>query len=103
MSIHLETAHLWLRHVARLWDEGRREEAQLAGSRARHLVEHLAEETIQHAIRACGARSLIRPSPLERILRDLSFYIRHDNDDQVLATIGKAVLGQPFDVSFYKP
>jgi alkylation response protein AidB-like acyl-CoA dehydrogenase len=103
MSIHLETAHLWLRHVARLWDDGRREEAQLAGSRARHLVEHLAEETVHHAIRACGARSLIRPSPLERILRDLTFYIRHDNDDQVLATIGKAVLGQPFDVSFYKP
>jgi alkylation response protein AidB-like acyl-CoA dehydrogenase len=103
MSIHLETAHLWLRHVARLWDEGRREEAQLAGSRARHLVEHLAEETVHHAIRACGARALIRPSPLERILRDLTFYIRHDNDDQVLATIGKAVLGQPFDLSFYKP
>jgi len=103
MSIHLETAHLWLRHVARLWDEGRREEAQLAGSRARHLVEHLAEETVHHAIRACGARALIRPSPLERILRDLTFYIRHDNDDQVLATIGKAVFGQPFDVSFYKP
>ena len=92
MSIHLETAHLWLRHVARLWDEGRREEAQLAGSRVRHIVEHLAEETVQHAIRACGARSLIRPSPLERILRDLTFYIRHDNDDQVLATIGKAAL-----------
>ncbi len=103
MSIHLETAHLWLRHVAGLWDADRREEAQLAGSRARHLVEHLAEETVHHAIRACGARSLLRPSPVERILRDLSFYIRHDNDDQVLATIGKAVLGQPFDVSFYKP
>jgi alkylation response protein AidB-like acyl-CoA dehydrogenase len=103
MSIHLETAHLWLRHVARLWDEGKRGEAQLAGSRVRHLVEHLAEETVQHAIRACGARSLLRPSPLERILRDLTFYLRHDNDDQVLATIGKALLGQPFDPSFYKP
>jgi alkylation response protein AidB-like acyl-CoA dehydrogenase len=103
MSIHVETGHLWLRHVARLWDEGRREEAQLAASRVRHLVEHLAEETVQHAIRACGARSLIRPSPLELILRDLSFYIRHDNDDQVLATIGRAVMGQPFDASFYKP
>ena len=103
MSIDVETGHLWLRHVARLWDEDRREEAQLAASRVRHLMEHLAEETVQHAVRACGARSLIRPSPLERILRDLSFYIRHDNDDQVLATIGRAVLGQPFDASFYKP
>ena len=34
---------------------------------------------------------------------DLTFYIRHDNDDQVLATIGRAALGLPFDASFYKP
>ena len=103
MSIHVETGHLWLRHVAGLWDAGRREEAQIAGSRVRHVVEHLAQETVDHAIRACGARSLIRPSPLERILRDLTFYLRHDNDDQVLATVGRAALGLPFDLSFYKP
>jgi alkylation response protein AidB-like acyl-CoA dehydrogenase len=103
MSIALDTGHLWLRHVAGLWDTGRREEAQIAGSRVRHVVEHLAQETVENSIRACGARALIRPSPIERILRDLSFYIRHDNDDQVLATIGRAVLGQPFDASFYKP
>ena len=103
MSIHVETAHLWLRHVARMWDDGRRQEAQLAGSRARHLIEHLAEETVGHAIRACGARMLMRPNPVERIYRDLSLYIRHDNDDHILATIGKALLGQGFDPSFYKP
>jgi alkylation response protein AidB-like acyl-CoA dehydrogenase len=103
MSIHVETAHLWLRHVARLWDDGRRQEAQLAGSRARHLIEHLAEETVGHAIRACGARMLMRSNPVERIYRDLSLYIRHDNDDHILATIGKALLGQEFDPSFYKP
>jgi len=103
MSIAIETGHLWLRHVAGLWDAGRREEAQVAGSRVRHVVEHLAQETVENAIRSCGARALIRPSPVERILRDLSFYIRHDNDDQVLATIGRAVLGQPFDASFYRP
>lgn len=103
MSIHVETAHLWLRHVAGLWDDGRRQEAQLAGSRARHLIEHLAEETVGHAIRACGARLLLRPSPVERIYRDLTLYLRHDNDDHILATIGKSLLGQEFDPSFYKP
>jgi alkylation response protein AidB-like acyl-CoA dehydrogenase len=103
MAVCLDTAYLWLRHVARLWDDGRQAEAQLAGSRARHTIEHLAEETVQHCIRACGARCLVRPSPVERILRDLTFYLRHDNDDHILATIGKAVLGQPFDASFYKP
>jgi alkylation response protein AidB-like acyl-CoA dehydrogenase len=103
MSINVETAHLWLRHVATLWDRGYRQEAQLAGSRARYLIEHLAEETVSHAVRACGARLLMRPSPVERILRDLAFYIRHDNADQILATIGKAALGESFDPSFFKP
>ncbi|HMG37410.1 MAG TPA: acyl-CoA dehydrogenase family protein [Blastocatellia bacterium] len=103
MSISVETAHLWLRHVARLWESNRHEEAQVAGSRARHVIEHLAESTVRHCIRACGARCLNRPSVLERVYRDLSFYVRHDNDDHILATIGKEVLGQPHDRSFYKP
>ena len=95
--------HLWLRHVAGLWEPAGADEAQLAGNRVRYLLEHLAEETVEHAMRTCGARALIRPSPLERIYRDLSFYVRHDNDDHVLATIGREVLGQPYDGSFYKP
>jgi len=103
MAVAVETAHLWLRHVATLWESGAYAEAQVAGSRARHLVEHLALETVDHAVRACGARALNRPSPVERIVRDLSMYVRHDNDDQVLATIGKSVLGKTFDSSFFKP
>lgn len=103
MSINVETAHLWLRHVAGMWEGDRRDEAQVAGSRARHVIEHLAEDTVKRCIRACGARCLNRPSPLERIYRDLSFYVRHDNDDHILATIGKSLLGQSHDPSFYKP
>jgi hypothetical protein len=45
----------------------------------------------------------VRPSPIERILRDLTFYLRHDNDDHILATIGRAPLGEAHDPSFYKP
>jgi alkylation response protein AidB-like acyl-CoA dehydrogenase len=103
MSVNVETAHLWLRHVARLWETGEYQEAQIAGSRARHVVEHLAEETVKRCIRACGARCLIRPSVLERIYRDLSFYVRHDNDDHILAMVGKSLLGLTHDPSFYKP
>jgi len=102
-AINVETAYLWLQHVANMWDTGRHPEAQLAGSRARHIIEHLAEDTVKRSVRACGARSLNRPSPLERIYRDLSFYVRHDNDDHVLATVGKSLLGQKHDPSFYKP
>jgi alkylation response protein AidB-like acyl-CoA dehydrogenase len=103
MAVNIESGYLWLHHVARMWDAGRHEEARLAGSRARHVIEHLATQTVDHCVRACGARSLVRPSPVERILRDLTFYVRHDNDDHILATIGRAVLGEPHDPTFYKP
>jgi len=103
MSVNVETGHLWLRHVARLWETGKYEEAQIAGSRARHVAEHLAEDTLKHCIRACGARCLNRPSAIERVYRDLSFYVRHDNDDHILSMIGKSVLGLTHDPSFYKP
>jgi len=102
MAIAVETAHLWLHRVARLWTSGEVETARLAGARARYLVEHLAEEVVSHCIRACGARSLIKPSPVERIYRDLGFYLRHDSDDQVLATVGRAVLGEETDASFFR-
>lgn len=103
MAVAVQTGQLWLQHVAQLWDDGRREQARVAGSQVRHLVEHLAMDTVDHCIRACGARALVRPSPVERILRDLTFYVRHDNDDHVLATVGRAALGEPHDASFYKP
>jgi alkylation response protein AidB-like acyl-CoA dehydrogenase len=103
MSLNLESAHLWLRSVADLWEAGRAAEARSAGNRARYLLEAWATDTVQHAVHACGARGLIRPSPLERIFRDLSFYVLHDNSDQVLATIGREVLGQPHDSSFFNP
>src|SRR5580765_1777170 len=102
-AINVESGNLWLQHVARLWETGQHAEAQLAGSRARHVIEHLAEDTVKRSIRACGARSLNRPSLLERIYRDLSFYVRHDNDDHLLATIGRSLLGQQHDPSFFKP
>jgi alkylation response protein AidB-like acyl-CoA dehydrogenase len=103
MAVDVQTAHLWLAHVAGLWDTGQLADARAAGSRARHLIEHLALSTVDNCVRACGARSLVRPSPVERILRDLTFYVRHDNDDHILATIGRAALGVDHDSSFYKP
>jgi alkylation response protein AidB-like acyl-CoA dehydrogenase len=101
MSLNIECAHLYLEHVSRLWDAGRPREAMRAGIRARFLVEKWAAETVDHVIKACGARSLIRPSPIERIYRDLSIYARHGNADHLLATIGREALGKIHDVSFF--
>jgi alkylation response protein AidB-like acyl-CoA dehydrogenase len=102
IAIALETAHLWLNRVARLWTRGEAEAARLAGARARYFVEQLTKDVVDHCIHACGARSLIKPSPIERIYRDLGFYLRHDSDDHVLATVGRDVLGEKTDVSFFR-
>ncbi len=101
MSLNVETAHLWLRHVANLWDNHRIDEATTAAPRVRYVVEKLATETLDHCIRACGARALLKPSPVERIYRDLSLYVRHDNADHVLGTVGKQLLGETHDHSFF--
>lgn len=102
MAINIQSARMWLDHAARLWNENKINEAQSAGNMVRYQVEQLACQTVDHAIHACGARSLIQPSPLERISRDLTLYTRHDNDDQLLATIGKSLLGESHDRSFFK-
>jgi alkylation response protein AidB-like acyl-CoA dehydrogenase len=103
MELDVESSGLWLAHVAGLWESGQLDEARSAGNKARYLLERWATDALDHAIHACGARSLIRPSPLERIYRDLSFYVRHDNADHVLATIGRERLGLPHDGSFFAP
>lgn len=102
MRMDIDTAHLWLSHTARLWAGDHRQQAEITGIQTRLLVERLAVAAVQNAIHICGARSLNRPSRLERIFRDLSFYVRHDSADHLLATIGKVALGSGHDVSFFR-
>jgi len=101
MSVNLETGHLWLRHVATLWETNQVAAAQKAGIKNRFLMENLATSILQDCTKVCGARSLIKPSPVERIFRDLAMYVRNDNNDHVLATLGRLVLGKDADVSFH--
>ncbi|MBL4705185.1 MAG: acyl-CoA/acyl-ACP dehydrogenase [Flavobacteriales bacterium] len=101
MAINLKTSELWLDHVAELWKNDNIEEAKSAGIMTWYLVEQLATETVNHALHACGARAMASRTQLERIYRDLSFYVRHDNDDHLLATVGKSVLGVTHDRSFF--
>jgi alkylation response protein AidB-like acyl-CoA dehydrogenase len=101
MAVNLETGHLWLRHVANLWETNQIPAAQLAGVKNRFLMENLATSILSDCTKVCGARSLIKPSPVERILRDLSLYVRNDNNDHVLATLGRLILGEEADISFH--
>lgn len=101
MAVNLETGHLWLRHVADLWEANKIREAQIAGVKNRYLMENLATDILQDCAKVCGARGFIKPSRLERIYRDLAIYVRNDNNDHVLATLGRIILWKEADISFH--
>jgi alkylation response protein AidB-like acyl-CoA dehydrogenase len=100
MRLAVEGITLWLQHTAGLWQRGRISEAEVASNSCRHLAEHHALAAVGHAINACGASALLKPHPLERIFRDLQTYVRHENDDALLATIGRATIGLEYDPNF---
>jgi alkylation response protein AidB-like acyl-CoA dehydrogenase len=101
IKMNIDTLELWLNQVAHKLDQGLNEEAREAASKFRYLAEQLAEDGVKQCIKVCGARSLNKPSRLERIYRDLTMYVLHDNADNVLATIGRRALGQSVDNAFF--
>ena len=52
----------------------------------------LAVVFVQLAERAVGARGLLQPSPIERIIRDLTLYLRQPSPDAAQASVGRLVL-----------
>lgn len=107
MHMNIDTVDLWLQRVAECGhtvdkSPDARTSAQSDASKIRYLSELLAEDCVKRCIKVCGARSLNKPSRLERAYRDLSMYVLHDNADHVLATIGRGILGLPTDEAFFR-
>ncbi len=101
VKLSIDTLELWLTQVAFMLDNQQYEDARGAAGKFRYLAEKLAEDGIKRCIKICGARSLNKPSRLERIYRDLTIYVQHDNVDHILATIGRRAMGQPVDNAFF--
>ncbi|MFT4925970.1 MAG: alkylation response protein AidB-like acyl-CoA dehydrogenase [Phenylobacterium sp.] len=101
IKLGVDTLDLWLTQVAFKLDNHDRQAARDAASQFRYLAETLAEDGVKRSIKICGARCLNKPSQLERIYRDLTIYVQHDNADNVLATIGRRALGQSVDNAFF--
>jgi alkylation response protein AidB-like acyl-CoA dehydrogenase len=107
MAIALESGQLWLRGAAEvIANYG----SKFAGSptaahpesqklvayvnMVRSAIEQICIDIIQLSQRSVGTRGLLPPSPIERIVRDLTLYLRQPAFDAAIANVGQYALLQ---------
>lgn len=108
MAIAIESGNLWLRGAATLVDEyapvfcgyatSAQEQASTVVAYAnmvRTAIEQICMDVIQLTERCVGTRGLLPPNPIERIIRDLSLYLRQPAFDAALANVGQYTLAAP--------
>lgn len=98
-AILIESGNSWLRSAAETVDLG--PECDQTGDVAtmvnyahmtRLAIERICLDIMEITTRAVGARGLLQPLPIERILRDLTLYLRQPAPDAALASVGRHVL-----------
>ncbi len=107
MAIALEQGHLWLQGGAAqveryapvfggLPGKSQTDPAQLVGyaNMVRTAIEQICIDMMQLAERCIGTRGLLPPHPMERIIRDLTLYLRQPAFDIALTGVGEHVLVQ---------
>lgn len=88
--IALVTAELLLGQTADRY-RGRRYPEAFHYSRMLRAYSEMAMRRVIDLVQACcGSSIYLKPSPLERVLRDWQFYCRHENLDLILTAIGKS-------------
>ena len=58
----------------------------------RIAIEQICTEVMQLCVKCIGARGLNKPYHFERIIRDLTTYLRQPSPDAVLADVGNHAL-----------
>lgn len=99
MAIHIETGNLWLKSAAEKLDgfmrnpSGEKSENFLAYTNMmRTEIEKICIATMNLCEKSVGARGLNKPFHFERIIRDLTIYLRQPAPDAALADAGRYVL-----------
>ena len=98
VALAAQEATLWIERAAILAETGLSLDAdKLSAERmvecanmTRVAIEHIATPLIARIIAGVGAHGLLQPHPFERILRNLTMYLRQPAPDQTLADIGRA-------------
>ena len=107
MAIAIESGNLWLKGAAQLFDNyapvfgGYPDDSQSQASKlvayanmVRTAIEQICMDTIQLSQRSIGTLGLLPPEPMERIIRDLTLYLRQPAFDIAVTDVGKYVLSQ---------
>jgi len=107
MAIALEQGNLWLQGSAEqiekyaivfgdMPDRDRPDSAQLVSycNMVRTAIEQICMDMMQLSERCIGTQGLLPPHPMERIIRDLTLYLRQPAFDASLTDVGEYVLAQ---------
>ena len=97
MLIAQGTAGFWTWHAAQAAEAAAGDPAEQVATvnLARIAVETACLAALQHAQRALGLAAMVRPNPAERILRDLTTYLRQPAPDMVLTEAAQHALSRP--------
>lgn len=92
-----ETARLWVRDAATLAEDDVVQPNRVVAyvDLARGAVERAALDVLELAQRSVGLTAMLRPSPVERVARDLATYLRQPSPDGALHGAAGVVLGLP--------
>jgi alkylation response protein AidB-like acyl-CoA dehydrogenase len=107
MAIAIESGNLWLRGAADMVaayapvfggyaDVAHEQAEQLVAyaNMTRTAIEQICIDVMQMCERSVGTRGLLPPNPIERIIRDLTLYLRQPAFDASLANVGQYVLSE---------
>lgn len=108
MAIAIESGNLWLYKAASCvksyapifggdpnQSQPHAEKLVAYANMVRTAIEQICMDVMQLCERSVGTRGLLPPHPMERIIRDLTLYLRQPVFDAALANVGQYVLSQP--------
>jgi alkylation response protein AidB-like acyl-CoA dehydrogenase len=94
-QIAIESGNHWLRGAAEMLDralvattESELERFTTYAGMMRTAIEQISLDMIRWSQQSVGSRGLTRPEPFERLIRDLTMYLRQPAPDATLAGVG---------------
>ncbi len=99
MATAIESGNLLMKKSARIFDDYLADQNQARIGKVlnyagmmRTAIEQICQDVMVRATRSIGSRGLLKPYHFERIIRDLTMYLRQAAPDATLTGIGRYVL-----------